>query len=76
MREEKKKIRSSKENIEWDAVETIPILIYRCIDNFTLMSVYNKRNKVKWSYGGMLYREFFLFFTAIYLGEMGSNQAI
>lgn len=42
----------------------------------TLMSVYNKRDKVKWSYGGMLPWEFFLFFTAIYLGEMGSNQAI
>ena len=30
----------SKEKIEWDAVETIPILLYT--DNFTLLSVYKR----------------------------------
>ena len=30
----------SKEKIEWDVAETIPVLIYRYTDNFTLMFVY------------------------------------
>lgn len=32
----------SKEKIEWDAVETIPILLYIYTDNFTLLSVYKR----------------------------------
>ena len=31
---------ASKDKIEWDAVETIPILLYT--DNFTLLSVYKR----------------------------------
>ena len=45
MEEARNKWTLSKENIEWDAVETIPILLYT--DNFTLLSVYKKRYKVK-----------------------------
>ena len=41
MREEKRNIgMQSKEKIGWDAVVTIPILIYGYTDNFTLLSVY------------------------------------
>ena len=43
MREEKRnKGMPWKETTEWDAVETIPILLYGYTDNFTLMSVYIK----------------------------------
>lgn len=45
MEETRNKWTLSKEKIEWDAVETIPILLYT--DNFTLLSVYKKRYKVK-----------------------------
>ena len=44
MEETRNKWTLSKEKIEWDAVETIPILLYT--DNFTLLSVYKKRYKV------------------------------
>ena len=41
MREEKRnKGMPWKEKIGWDAVDTIPILIYGYTDNFTLLSVY------------------------------------
>ena len=41
MREEKRNKRMPrKEKIGWDAVDTIPILIYGYTDNFTLLSVY------------------------------------
>lgn len=41
MREEtRNKWTLSKEEIEWDAVETIPILLYT--DNFNLLSVYKE----------------------------------
>lgn len=47
MREEtRNKWTLSKEEIEWDAVETIPILLYIYIqiytDNFNLLSVYKE----------------------------------
>ena len=45
MEETRNKWTLLKEKIEWDAVETIPILLYT--DNFTLLSVYKKRYKVK-----------------------------
>lgn len=40
MEETRNKWTLSKEKIEWDAVETIPILLYT--DNFTLLSVYKR----------------------------------
>lgn len=45
MEETRNKWTLSKEKIEWDAVETIPILLYT--DNFTLLSVYKRGIKVK-----------------------------
>lgn len=45
IKETRNKWTLSKEKIEWDAVETILILLYT--DNFTLLSVYKKRYKVK-----------------------------
>lgn len=45
MEETRNKWTLSKEKIEWNAVETIPILLYT--DNFTLLSVYKKMYKVK-----------------------------
>lgn len=49
----------SKEKIEWDAVETISILLYT--DNFTLLSVYNKRYKVKC----LVFEKITLFWTTL-----------
>ena len=40
MEETRNKWTLSKDKIEWDAVETIPILLYT--DNFTLLSVYKE----------------------------------
>lgn len=40
MEETRNKWTLPKEKIEWDAVETIPILLYT--DNFTLLSVYKE----------------------------------
>lgn len=40
MEETRNKWTLSKEKIEWDAVETIPILLYT--DNFTLLPVYKR----------------------------------
>ena len=40
MEETRNKWTLLKEKIEWDAVETIPILLYT--DNFTLLSVYKR----------------------------------
>lgn len=49
MREEKRnKGMQSKEKIEWDAAETITILIYGYTDNFPLLSVYISGIKSSW----------------------------
>lgn len=40
----------------------------------TLMSVYNKRDKVKWSYGGMLPWESFLFLLQFILVRWGQTN--